>query len=172
MASSSALNLQQSPTAGVLAGFWKLTPDRAVTLVPGEAGVLRVTHGQVWATLDGPHHGPANDWGDLVLRSGQQLKLTPGQHVVVESYGDAVNESAYFSWEPESALRQEAVALEVAAWQDIEPPVSEPARQDPSGVLALVAQRVVSFAQALARGLGFFVAGRGRVLSYYESNQP
>ncbi len=95
-----ALKLQQSPLGAVLPECWKLVPERAVTLHPDGAGILRISGGRVWATVDGPHHGPANDWGDVVLRSGEQLQLLPGQQVVVEAYGEAVNEPAYFSWEP------------------------------------------------------------------------
>jgi len=101
---SNSLKLQQYQDGFPLPGFWKLAPERAVTLNPTEAGVLRIVQGRVWATLSGPHHGPAHDWGDLVLRSGQQLRLIPGQRVVVEPFGDAVNEPAYFSWEPSTAL--------------------------------------------------------------------
>ena len=100
MASNNALKLQQSPTHVNAPGCWKLAPERALTFKPTQAGVLRVAQGQVWATLEGPHHGPANDWGDVVLHKGEQLTLTPGQQVVVERFGDAVNEPAYFSWEP------------------------------------------------------------------------
>ena len=156
MASNTVLNLQQSPVADRLAGAWKLVPEHAVTLNPGQAGVLRVTQGRAWVTLDGPHQGPANDWGDIVLQCGQQITLLPGQHVVLEPYGDAVNQSAYFSWEPASDV-----------------PAAAPAEVSGMGNLLLrpflLLARLVSGAVSAA---GWLVAGRGRVLSSLESNQP
>ncbi len=88
--------LQQS--AGVLPGTWKLGEGRAVTLTPQEAGILRVAHGSLWATLDGPHQGALNDLGDCVLRIGQELRLRPGQRVVVEPWSGTA--PAYFTWDP------------------------------------------------------------------------
>ena len=168
MVANTALNLQQSTTlAGAFSGFWKLAPERAVTLHPGEAGVLRVAQGQVWATLDGPHQGPANDWGDVILHSGEQLTLAPGQHVVVESFGDAVNEPVYFSWEPASAIAQ-AVPTEESGWHDV---LARPAsqRDDESGVSPRVFGRWLA---KLPGTLQYLVAGKGRVLRNLESNQP
>jgi hypothetical protein len=74
MSSQSALKLQQSSLGGVLPECWKLVPDRAVTLQPDGAGVLRVSQGRVWVTSEGPHQGPANDWGD---RGPAQRRTTP-----------------------------------------------------------------------------------------------
>ncbi len=93
-----------------LAGSWSLPSSRAVTLGAVSGGYLRVAHGTVWATLDGPHHGPANDWGDLVLGCGTRIHLTAGQQVVLESYQNAANEPARFSWEPD-AVASEAAPL-------------------------------------------------------------
>lgn len=154
MASNTVLNLQQSPVADRLAGAWKLVPEHAVTLNPGQAGVLRVTQGRIWVTLDGPHQGPANDWGDIVLQCGQQITLLPGQHVVMEPYGDAVNQASYFSWEPAPVTPDRPVARAVGpvVWQ----PLAAAGR---------------TLRQAWG-ALSWLVAGRGRVLSCWESNQP
>ena len=168
MVANTALNLQQSTTlGGALLGFWKLAPERAVTLHPGEDGVLRVAQGRVWATLDGPHHGPANDWGDVILHSGEQLTLAPGQHVVVESFGDAVNEPVYFSWEPASAIAQ-AVPTGESGWYDV---LAQPAsqRDDEIGVSLRALGRWLA---RLPGYLQYLAAGKGRVLRYLESNQP
>ncbi len=156
MASNTVLNLQQSPVADRLAGAWKLVPEHAVTLNPGQAGVLRVTQGRAWVTLDGPHQGPANDWGDIVLQCGQQITLLPGQHVVMEPYGDAVNQSTYFSWEPASDV-QAVPSTEVAGLGH--------SLLHPWVLLGRFLSSVVAAA-------GWLVAGRGRVLSPLESNQP
>jgi hypothetical protein len=86
-----------------LPGTWKLPAGRALTLQPREAGRLKVAHGQLWATYDGPHRGRLNDWGDHVVGTGEELKLHAGQRLVIEPWnGDA---PAYFSWEPVSAQR-------------------------------------------------------------------
>lgn len=166
MAANTALISQQSTLGTTLPGYWKLAPERAITLNPGEAGVLRVAQGQVWATLDGPHHGPANDWGDVILHSGEQLKLEPGQHVVVESFGDAVNEPVYFSWEPVTAATL-PVPTEESGWHDV---LARPAHEDSEIAVSVRAlRRLVSRAAA---ALSYLVAGQGRVLSPLESNQP
>ena len=161
-------NLQQFTTlAGAFSGFWKLASERAITLHPGEAGVLRVAQGQVWATLDGPHQGPANDWGDVILHSGEQLKLAPGQQVVVESFGDAVNEPVYFSWEPASAIAQ-AIPTEESGWHDV---LARPSPQ--RGAEIGVSPRALGRWLAKLPGcLQYLVAGKGCVLPYLESNQP
>jgi Protein of unknown function (DUF2917) len=81
-----------------LPGTWKLPAGRAITLQPREAGVLRVAHGQIWATCDGPHTGPLNDLGDRVVAAGGQLRLRAGERLVIEAWN--VRAPAYFSWEP------------------------------------------------------------------------
>jgi hypothetical protein len=92
------LTEMQPSAAPALPGTWKLAPGRVITLEPREAGMLRVAHGQVWATFDGPHRGPANDLGDHVIGVGEQLRLHPGQRLVVEAWNG--NAPAYFSWDP------------------------------------------------------------------------
>src|SRR5262245_50390417 len=64
---ASVLSLAQARAAAqapALPGTWKLAAGRAITLQPLENGVLRVAHGVMWATADGPHDGPPNDQGD------------------------------------------------------------------------------------------------------------
>ena len=55
------------------AGSWKLGAERAMTLHCFDAATLRVTQGRLWATVDGPHNGPANGQGDMVLNAGERL---------------------------------------------------------------------------------------------------
>lgn len=167
MIASNTLKLQQYRDGFPLPGFWKLAPERAVTLNPTEAGILRIAQGQVWATLDGPHHGPANDWGDVVLHSGEQLELMPGQHVVVEPFSDAVNEPAYFSWEPSAALAQ-SVPIDELGW--FEAPAARP--RELSDRIAASVHALRSLLYRLGGLVQYFVAGKGRVLSPLESNQP
>ena len=138
----SALKLQQSDADSAARGSWKLQPTRALTLGSGKGGLLVVECGDVWATLDGPHQGPANDWGDRVLHRGDQLQLTPGQHVVLEVFGAAANESAYVGWAPAA---------------------------DGTGDITRLAGRFVA---ALGNALMWLVAGRGQVMAPLEGNQP
>ena len=95
------LNQTQQSNAPALPGTWKLGARRAITLRPREDGTLRIAHGSVWATFDGPHHGPLNDQGDRIVGTGGQLRLRAGQRVVVEAW-DA-EAPAYFSWDPAPA---------------------------------------------------------------------
>ena len=98
MASQTLTQTHQSLSAPALPGTWKLAAGRAITLQPSEAGILRVAHGQMWATFDGPHHGPRNDLGDHVIATGGQLRLRAGQRLVVEAWDGQA--PAYFSWDP------------------------------------------------------------------------
>ncbi len=102
MSTPSALQLPASGSGVGLAACWTLSSERAVILGAQSGGFLQVERGTVWATLDGPHQGPANDWGDLVLKSGTRIHVTAGQHVVLERFQPAANEAACFSWEPDS----------------------------------------------------------------------
>lgn len=89
-----------------LPGTWKLAAGRAITLEPREAGVLKVAHGQLWVTLEGPHAGRLNDSGDHFLAVGEQMRLKPGQRAVVESASQDC--PAYFSWDPVPAAANAA----------------------------------------------------------------
>ena len=86
-----------------LPGTWKLRGGRAITLEPSEAGVLRVAHGRIWSTFEGPHAGGPhargpNDSGDIVLETGEQIRVAPGQRLVIESWSGGC--PAYFTWDP------------------------------------------------------------------------
>src|SRR4051812_37745671 len=98
MASQTLTQTQQSTAAPALAGTWKLAAGRAITLEPRDTGTVRVAHGQLWATYDGPHAGALNEMGDHILGAGQQLRLRAGQRLVVESSANGA--PAYFSWDP------------------------------------------------------------------------
>lgn len=167
MNAENALKLQQCTDHLARGGYWKLPPEHAITLHPDRAGVLRVAQGQLWATLEGPHHGPANDWGDVVLHGGEQLSLMPGQQVVVEQFGDACNEPAYFSWEPSTGPGT-PVPTEESGWCDVRVRPELPLRR-----VAVVESHAWGQAfSSLRSWLSYFVAGRGRVLAPLESNQP
>lgn len=96
MASQSLTQTHQSQPR--LPGTWKLGAGRAITLRPAEDGTVRVAHGRIWATYDGPHgHGP-DGAGDRIVESGGALLLRAGQRLVLESWSRG--QPAYFSWEP------------------------------------------------------------------------
>ena len=90
--------LTPRPAAPALPGTWKLAAGRAITLEPREAGVLKVAHGQLWATFDGPKHGAPNDQGDHFFGVGEQVRLQPGERLVIEAWNHGA--PAYFSWDP------------------------------------------------------------------------
>lgn len=94
---TAAHSLQATP-ATALPGTWKLARGRAITLQPTTPGILRIAHGRVWATVDGPHGRTPWDSGDHVLEVGRSMWVRPGQRVVIESWHGA--HAAYFSWDP------------------------------------------------------------------------
>lgn len=101
MALQTLNQMHQSDTAPALPGTWKLAAGRAISLRPREAGVLRIAHGRIWATFDGPHAGARNELGDHVVGAGGQLRVEAGQRIVIEAWG--AQAPAYFSWDPQPA---------------------------------------------------------------------
>ncbi|RYX89761.1 MAG: DUF2917 domain-containing protein [Comamonadaceae bacterium] len=99
MALQSLAATQQSLSSPVLPGTWKLGTGRAITLNPREDAVLRIAHGRVWVTFDTRQAGPGNELGDYFLSAGEEITVQGGQRAVVESFGSAPQESAYFSWD-------------------------------------------------------------------------
>lgn len=115
----SATPAMQLPVRGSRDGLltsWSLVSKQAVLLATRSGGTLQVDKGVVWLTLDGPHQGPANDWGDRFLACGTRIHVTAGQQVVLERMVPAANEPVCFSWEPDApvppaALRRLRAAL-------------------------------------------------------------
>ncbi|TWO70490.1 DUF2917 domain-containing protein [Caenimonas sedimenti] len=98
MSAPSIAQLLQASPATALPGTWKLARGRAITLRPATNGVLRIGHGRVWATLDGPHGVSPTDSGDHILEVGRSMWVQAGQRVVIESWNKTG--AAYFSWDP------------------------------------------------------------------------
>ena len=98
MSAPSIAHLLQASPAAALPGTWKLACGRAITLSPVNDGILRIAHGRVWATVDGPHGPAPGDSGDHVLEVGGSMWVRAGQSVVIETWGRVG--SAYFSWDP------------------------------------------------------------------------
>jgi hypothetical protein len=110
MTTSPYLNLQSFSGADALSGCWKLGSGRALTLRPTEAGVLRIAHGQVWLTFDNAHQDDGVRGGDHFMGAGEELRLLPGQVLVMESWHAANVSPAYFSWDPLPAAAGVALA--------------------------------------------------------------
>ena len=87
-----------SAPATALPGTWKLARGRAVTLRPTSDGVVRIAHGRVWATVDGPHGGTPDDAGDHILQVGRSMFVRAGQRVVLEAWN--ASGASYFAWDP------------------------------------------------------------------------
>jgi hypothetical protein len=98
----------QSAPATALPGTWKLARGRAVTLRPDSDGILRIAHGRVWATVDGPHGRTPTDGGDHVLEVGRSMYVRSGQRVVIEAWNRSG--ASYFAWDPVSATAPAVVA--------------------------------------------------------------
>jgi hypothetical protein len=96
-AAATAQTLQSAP-ATALPGTWKLVRGRAITLQPVTDGILRIAHGRVWATVDGPHGGTPSDAGDHILEVGRSMYVRAGQSVVIEAWNRAG--ASYFAWDP------------------------------------------------------------------------
>lgn len=153
--------LPQSLGAPALARYWKLAPQRALSLHPREAGVLSIAQGQVWATLQGPHPVRGKDAGDRCLQAGQQLKVSAGQHLVMESLDGA---PVYFDWTPALSPRR----LPRSRWNEA---VVQPLR-DLRQALWLAAGALVRLLIGLAGYGEYLAAGRGRVMTGHEANPP
>ena len=93
-----ATSLLPLAAAPALPGTWKLAQGRAITLQPRTSGILRIAHGRVWATVDGPHGATPADSGDHVLEVGRSMWVRPGQRVVIEAWSSG--SASYFSWDP------------------------------------------------------------------------
>lgn len=98
MNASTTARLLDSAPATALPGTWKLARGRAITLRPVSDGIVRIAHGRVWATVDGPHGSAPQDSGDHVLEVGRSMFLKAGQRVVLEAWN--ASGASYFAWDP------------------------------------------------------------------------
>lgn len=100
MSTSNFLEFQTSRSQDSVPGFWKLAPGRALSLQPRQPGLLRVAQGQVWVTLGARHQGAGNELGDFFLHAGEELAVSPGQHLVLEPFERAQQQAVFFEWTP------------------------------------------------------------------------
>jgi len=130
-----------------LPGCWKLGADRALTLHARQAGVLRIAHGRVWVTFNNAGHDLRVRAGDHFLSRGESLSLSPGETVVMESFGMGHASSAYFNWEPAAAAHP--VPAKATGWRS---GVAQPLL-DLRLALGLVGGAVGRLARGLAGGV-------------------
>ena len=162
------LRLQASDSAG----SWKLGAGQAVTLHDARAAVLRITCGSVWATVDGPHAGPANNQGDIFLNAGERLTLQPGQRVVIEPWSVCATAAVYFAWDPAPAAPLLTLQRQTQAGSRMQVAVLYPLR-DFGLALKMAAQALGRLVWGVVAALSeFLAAGRGRVQPCMESNPP
>lgn len=152
MTTPSLAQLLQSAPATALPGAWKLPRGRAVTLRPATDGILRIAHGRVWATLDGPHGGRPCDSGDRFLGVGRSMYVRAGQRVVIEAWN--AGGASYFAWDP--VLVPRAAARPRVNLAVVLQPLG-----DLRAALAMAGRALVQLGGGVAR-LAFDVLHRGR----------
>lgn len=147
---------------------WSLRKGQAQTFIPSAAGILRVKHGQVWATLNASSWSPQPRWcpeidaGDIFVMPGHDLALKAGQRVVLESWPVGDVAASRLQWEPLPASQSSQ------RWQRS---VVQPVHELACG-LKVVVRALARLAAGLAGYAEFLVAGRGKVQSCLESNAP
>ena len=150
MASQFAHSAQQSialaPAAPASIGDWTLAASRAMAMCPRKPSTLRVTQGQAWVTLTGPHAGHGNERGDVFLQAGQTLHIPAGQRVVLESLGNPGSAPVRFDWLPAAAAATGSVQYQ----QSVAQPLSD----------------LVQSLHSAAGAAGRLVAGVGRFALY------
>ncbi len=142
---------------------WRLDARRAMALRPRVPSRLHIVQGRAWVTLGGPYQGAGNELGDHMLVAGQSLAVPAGARLVMEPWQPAGTGPLKFDWcvEPRAVGQPGRFGREVVA----------PARE--LGVA--LRQAGWAFARLLRGLLGyseFLVAGRGRLLTPFESNPP
>ncbi|MCW5654215.1 DUF2917 domain-containing protein [Hydrogenophaga sp.] len=144
---------------------WRLDARRAMSLRPKVPSVLSITQGRAWVTLGTAAKGAGNELGDHMLEAGQSLRVPAGARLVMEPWQPGVVEPVRFEWCTEPEARQ----------------ATAPSRfrrevVHPSHELAVALGQAAWALARLARGLlgytEYLVAGRGRVLTRFESNPP
>ena len=143
---------------------WRLDTRRAMSLRPQVPSRLHITQGRAWVTLGQAHEGAGNESGDLVLNAGESLAVPAGARLVMEPWQPGAG-PVRFDWCAEPEARS-----------------PEPAGRFGREVVTPTRELGVALGQAglaftrLLRGLfgysEFLVAGRGRVLTPFESNPP
>lgn len=78
----------------------QLAAGCALSLRPRTAGVLKVSSGRAWVTLDLSKNHSAAEAGDHFVQPGYDLPLRAGQRLVLESWPTAGCDSISLVWQP------------------------------------------------------------------------
>lgn len=136
---------------------WSQDKGSARTFRPRTAGVLRVTEGRAWATLNPspwspqPRWCPVLDAGDFFVGPGADLALQADQAVVIESWPAGTGTCTCLVWEAA------APSARAGYWQQA---VRQPARELGQG-LAQVARALAHVLIGLAGYAKQLLAGQG-----------
>lgn len=164
------INSQQSPcaptatNAGTANGTapWQLPRGCALSLKPRVAGVLRVSCGRAWVTLDLSFSSPAAQAGDHFVEPGHDLVLRAGQRLVLESWPAAGADHIHLVWEP-AAPSAWATRWQTAMEGSVRP--AGPARSFSGRLL-------VRLRAGLVRCATFLLAGRNPAPHGVACNRP
>jgi Protein of unknown function (DUF2917) len=143
-------------TVGTTATLMQLAKGCAVTLRPRVAGILRVSHGRAWATLDKVRDSSPEDCGDHFVAPGHDLHARAGQRVVLEAWPRAGADSITLVYEPISSTRPQRGNQRHAV-------VMEPLRELGQG-LTLSGYALVQLARGLVGYAEYLLPGRWRGL--------
>lgn len=160
--------LKNDKSESTPAFVWTMEKGSAQMFSPRTSGVLRVSSGRAWVTLNASPYSPQPRWcpeidpGDIFVGPGDDLPLRLGQKVVIESWPANSAPFTRLVWEPA------AVSASANRWQGA---VVQPARELGQGLI-----QVVRALRRLVLGLAgyseFLIAGRGKVQAALESNEP
>jgi len=89
-----------------------LSVSEALALRPRAAGLLRVTQGRIWATIDLDSRRTLADAGDHFIAPGHDLRLRAGQRVVLEAWPIKGQASVQWQWLPV------ATEMKCSRWQN------------------------------------------------------
>lgn len=95
---------------------WQLAGGCALSWRARGAGVLRVTSGRAWVTLDVSHGSPVADAGDHFVEPGRDLELRAGQRLVLESWPTSGADSISLVWEPRVPAARRVLARLWVVW--------------------------------------------------------
>lgn len=102
--SQSTLSAQSLTSGGAIvadaACSWQLVHGRVLRLRFRQAGVLRVSSGRAWVTMDRVRGDTLLDAGDLFVSPGQDLPLRGGQSLVLESWSGERQGCIGLEWVP------------------------------------------------------------------------
>lgn len=153
----------QAPNVAAIPRHWQtFAAGLALSLRPKQAATMQVVTGRAWVTLGGPYVGHDDESGDLSLEAGDRLAVPVGARVVVEAASTAKADPLRFDWCEPSLIQSD-----VRPSREVLAPAGDLMKALGQSTMALgrLTWGVLGLADVL-------VAGRGRVLSQWESNPP